>query len=256
VRPFNNQRCGKNIKNIIRDYIDNNKLYRWGYAGLEYRCHQLFSFVNGVTNKKILEIGGGEGLFSLWLIAHGASKVIVLEPEAEGSIQGTKKRFLQHRRAVGISEECLILVSETFQIYSEKNGPFDLILSYNSINHLDESACIALGKSERAEKIYLELFKKANKLLYPGGFFIISDCGRFNYWNFLGLPNPFTRDIEWYKHQEPELWQFLLTRAGFQCIALEWLSVYPLRFFKKLLANSFFARWMTSQFIITALKPY
>jgi SAM-dependent methyltransferase len=257
VKLFINRECEKNIKNRVRDYINNNRLYnKWGYAALEYRCHQLFSFVNGIANKKILEIGGGEGLFSLWLVAQGASKVIVLEPEAEGSTHGVKKRFLQHRKAVDVSEECLILVSETFQIYNGKDGPFDLVLSYNSINHLDESACTALDRSEWAEKIYLELLKKVNKLLCRGGFFIISDCGRFNYWNSLGIPNPFARDIEWYKHQEPELWQSLLTKVGFQCIALEWCSFYPLRFFKKLLANSFFARWMTSQFIITALKPY
>jgi hypothetical protein len=178
----------------------------------------------------------------------------MLEPEGEGSTSGTVEKFLQHRRALGIAGERLRLVSKRFQNYDGEGKPFDLVLSFNSINHLEESLAASLDVSNQAQRIYVDLFKKAYGLLHAGGTFIISDTGRTNYWNRLGLTNPFAPDIEWHKHQDPDLWQSLLREAGFQCRNVVWHSFYPLRSFSRLLTNSFTAKWMTSQFVISAQK--
>lgn len=243
------------IREAYRTYVNDNGLYnRWSYPALDYRCRQLFGHVGELTGKNLLEIGGGEGLFSLWALAQGAKGVIVLEPEAEGCTSGAREKLIRHRTAIGLSEEQLIVVPKTLQEFDGEGRLFDLILSHNSINHLDESACAALHSSAKAVGVYLEILKKVYHLLRSQGFCIISDCGRTNYWNRLGLINPFAPDIEWSKHQDPGLWQLLLNEIGFQCSAWKWHSFYPLRSFRKLLANSFIAKWMTSQFVIWAQK--
>jgi SAM-dependent methyltransferase len=117
----------------------------------------------------MLEIGGGEGLFSLWALAHGMEKVMILEPEADGSTHGVGERFLKHRNALNISEERLSYFPQTFQEYEGENRTFDLVLSYNSINHLDERACKLLNRSKSSKIAYLKLLEKVFSLMRPRG---------------------------------------------------------------------------------------
>jgi hypothetical protein len=245
----------KDLKVRLRSYVNSNGLYsRWGYEALDFRCRQLFSLTNGVVGKEILEIGGGEGLFALWAVAEGANRVVVLEPEQDGSTSGAGERFLQHRRALGIPSQYLVLLRETFQDFHSKEYSFHLILSYSSINHLDESAVVILDKSDQAQGVYIDLLKKAYFLLCSGGFFIIGEGGRTNYWHrFIGK-NPFAPTIEWEKHQDPDLWLLLLNKSGFQGCELQWHRYYPLRGLGRLLCNKFTAKLIVSQFIITAKK--
>ena len=56
----------------------------------------------------MLEVGGGEGLFSLWALANGVGKVILLEPEADGVTEGVGKRFINHKKALSIPNEPLM----------------------------------------------------------------------------------------------------------------------------------------------------
>ncbi|MFX0200043.1 MAG: hypothetical protein ACFFCW_28310 [Candidatus Hodarchaeota archaeon] len=95
----------------FRQYIVDKRLYgRWGYSALEHRCRQLFARVGGLAGRSLLEIGSGEALFSLWALAHGAERVILLEPEANGAKHGMGKRFIRHRQALCISEDHIVFI--------------------------------------------------------------------------------------------------------------------------------------------------
>ena len=73
-----------NISEKLHRYVDENGLYsKRGYSSLNHRCKQIFQHVCGLDGKTMLEIGAGEGLFSLWAVANGVEKVILLEPEAD-----------------------------------------------------------------------------------------------------------------------------------------------------------------------------
>jgi SAM-dependent methyltransferase len=147
-----------------------------------------------------------------------------------------------------------MLCPVTIQEYEDKNGSFDLVFSYSSINHLDEGACARLDRSNSAKKAYLQIFEKVKGLLRSGGHFVISDSGRLNFWNLLGLRSPFAPTIDWKKHQEPVVWEGLLKKAGFEFVALDWHRFYPLRWLGWLGSNSLVARATTSQFILTVRK--
>jgi SAM-dependent methyltransferase len=202
----------------------------------------------------MLEIGSGEGLFSLWALARGLSRAILLEPEADGSVQGIVGRCVEHKKSLGIYDERLMLCPLTIQEYAGINGSFDLVLSYSSINHLDELACGQLDRSDEARTTYSRIFEKVFHLLKPGGFFVVSDAGRLNFWSFVGLRSPFCPTIDWKKHQEPLVWRELLKKAGFQFVGLEWHRFYPLRRLGWLGSNGLVARATTSQFILTVRK--
>lgn len=253
------ERSGKGlmyVRESYRRYVDENGLYAGrGYVSLEHRCRQLFGRVGGVEGKTMLEIGGGEGLFSLWALVNGLKKVILLEPEADGSTPGAGDRLIRHRQALSVPDESLILYPVTLQQYEDESGAFDLVLSYSSINHLDERACVRLDRSYSAKTTYLQIFEKVYDFLRAGGHFVISDAGRLNFWDLLGLRSPLAPTIDWKKHQEPGVWESLLKKAGFEFVALDWHRFYPLRWFGWLGANWLVARAITSQFILTVRKP-
>ncbi|HPA14611.1 MAG TPA: hypothetical protein PKV75_04970 [Desulfobacterales bacterium] len=243
------------IRDRFRNFIEEQKLYLpHGYPALNHRCLQLFRHVEGLEDKTMLEIGGGEGLFSLWGLANGLQSVTVLEPEMDGSTQGVGGHLKKHSRLLNLSQSDLEFLPLTFQAYRGKAESFDLILSYSSINHLEESACAQLDRSNDAKTTYLAIFVKVYDLLRSGGHFVISDAGRFNLWSVLGIKSPFAPTIEWQKHQEPLVWKNLLREAGFEFVALDWHRFYPLRRLGFLFANRIFAMATTSKFILTVRK--
>lgn len=101
---------------------------------------------------------------------------------------------------------------------------FDIVLLHNSVNHLDEPACMRLLDDESARATYRELFRRIAALTNKGGKLIVSDCTRNNLFPALGLTNPFSRTIEWEKHQAPEVWAGLLEQCGFGNRSIGWRS--------------------------------
>lgn len=87
---------------------------------------------------KVLDIGGGSGLFTFYAACKGAREVICLKPEADGSTAGVSERFERVRAKLNLSNAKLRAVM--FQEF-ESQGKFDIILLHNSVNHLDEAAC-------------------------------------------------------------------------------------------------------------------
>ena len=244
-----------NISEKLHRYVDENGLYsKRGYISLNHRCEQIFQHVRGLDGKTMLEIGSGEGLFALWALADGIERAVLLEPEEDGSTKGVAGKFLKHRKALSIPDERFQLYTQTFQEFEGEKESFDIVLSYASINHIDEAACIDLHKSDLAYSTYKKYFKKTYDLMRPGGHFILSDADRINFWNLIGLNSPFSPTIEWQKHQNPALWRKLLSDAGFSFVSLDWLRFYPLRRLGFLASNRLSAWATISQFIITMIK--
>src|SRR5438105_1775838 len=62
----------------------------------EALMHSLFCGVE-FEGRRVLDIGGGEGVYSFYAAASGASEVVCLEPEAAGSIGGETDMFSRIR---------------------------------------------------------------------------------------------------------------------------------------------------------------
>lgn len=216
---------------------------------------QMDFFFGGIdfTNKRILDIGGGSGLYSFWAACSGATEVVCIEPEDAGSSPG----ILQIFQKLNARLKCdnVVLETTTFQNFDPKGKAFDIIVLCNSINHLDEAACINLLKNAKSKNIYREIFTKIAALSSEGANLIICDCSRYNFFGLLGIRNPFVPQIQWHKHQAPEVWAHMLGDVGFVNRRIRWSSFNRFRWWGRVfIGNKFMAYFLTSHFCLTLVK--
>jgi SAM-dependent methyltransferase len=219
---------------------------------LRFYLGYLFDGVDFV-GKRMLDIGAGSGLYGIYAACSGATQSICLEPEAAGSVSGVRQKF---DRVVGeLALNCVSMSAATLQEFEPGTEGFDLVFLHNSINHLDESACMALHRDDSAQRLYLEVFRKMHALTAPGGTLIIADCARRNLFGDLGLKNPLAPMIEWHKHQSPRLWARLLGEVGFARPRIRWSSYNSLgRLGRILLGHRAAAYCLNSHFCLTMQK--
>jgi len=221
-------------------------------GNLQFHMETLFEGID-LRNKRILDIGGGNGLYSYYAASQGASEVVCLEPEAEGSNAPIAARF----RDLGASLrlKTAILLRETIQGYESRGRQFDIVLLHNSINHLNESACITLLTDRRSMVAYRDIFAKISGLSTRGAKLIVCDCSCDNFFAALGLRNPIARSIEWQKHQTPETWINLLSGADYVNPRVRWTSFNSLRTLgRAIMGNRFVSYFLTSHFCLTMEK--
>jgi SAM-dependent methyltransferase len=178
-------------------------------------------------NKRVLDIGGGSGLISFYAACRGARDVVCLEPEGEGSSHGAREAF--QKRSAFLKLDNVVFRPTTLQAFDSDGAPFDVIVLCNSINHLDEAACMSLLETGASRIVYKELFSKMFALSSHGARLIACDCSRDNFFARYGIRNPFAPTIEWNKHQAPETWVDLLREAGFVNPEIRWTSPNRLR---------------------------
>lgn len=217
-----------------------------------YRCRWIYKGVQ-LAGKRVLDIGAGMGIQSAYAIARGAKCVVAIEPEAAGSTKGSVSiiRRIQHQLGAPHFE----VVTETIQNYDSAGQTFDIVLSHNSVNHLDESRCMALGHSEQAREVYRGIFRRITEMMVPNGKMIITDCSRRNFFRSLGLKSPLMPQIEWEKHQTPRTWTKLLEPLGFEKEHLSWYTFYPLRHLRGLLDNATAAFFLGAIFRLVLRYP-
>ncbi len=156
----------KNSKDSVKYFIEflkREKIYHSPNSLKWYFEEYLFKNID-FKNKTILDIGGGIGLISFFAAASGASQVVLLEPESSGSGSNEMKKFTKMIDNFSFSHN-IQLLNTTFQEFNGQDMKFDIIVSHNSINHLDENACINLLSSAKSKDDYLNLFKKMYNIL-------------------------------------------------------------------------------------------
>ena len=222
-------------------------------GNLQFHLNTLFKDIT-LENRRVLDIGGGRGLHSFYVACMGAKEVICLEPETKGSRSGTRETFRKLGEILG--QDHVRFEPVTFQAFDPGGKQFDVILLHNSINHLDETACINLLDSEASRAIYLDIFSKLSSLTSDGAKLIVCDCSRYNVFALLRVRNPFAPTIEWHKHQAPEVWADLLSQVGFTNPSIRWTAFNTLRSLGKvLLGNKLLSYFLRSHFHFTMEKP-
>ena len=176
---------------------------KWAFKGIDFK------------NKSVLDIGGGNGIYSYYSRFMGAKKAINLEPFEAGS----KNVKINSKE---ISDNLKIdLINQTIQEF-DASEKFDIIILHDSINHLDELVFSKLHDSKKDFQKYCKLIEKISRLLNNDGTILVSDCSRYNFWGMLGLKSPFAPSIEWHLHQSPYLIKNLFERQGFENFHIRW----------------------------------
>jgi len=243
-----------NRNELVERYLDT--VVREGYfsskENARFYLNYLFQDIS-LNGRSMLDIGGGSGWLSLYAACMGAKPVICLEPELEGSRKGESDKF--KRLSETLSLDSVSFQSVTFQDFDPCDQTFDIILLHNSINHLDEEACINLQHSDNARNRYKSLFQKLSELAGPGTKLIICDCSRYNLFALLRLKNPFAPTIEWHKHQSPKYWSKMLFDFGFVNPRIRGTSPSQLRIIGRFLfGNRFASYFLISHFCLVMDK--
>ena len=217
-------------------------------GNLRFRLQNLFDGID-FDHMNILDLGGGNGLFSFYSALKGTKEVICLEPEHEGSTPHVTSGF-KRLQALFLTDRVALKMS-SIQDFDPGGVQFDIILMHNSINHLDENACIHLLKNQESRERYKDIFLKIRSVARMGAKLIISDCSRHNFFGHFKMKNPLAPHIDWYKHQSPETWIKLLHEIGFGRPELVWTSLDPLRSLgQKLFGNKVGSYFLGSYFIL------
>lgn len=210
-------------RRFLEDYFDSLIKYGLIVSAESFRRYLDYLFKDIVfENKSVLDVGGGSGLFSFYAAYRGAREVVCLEPESSGSRCGVHDKFMKLQSVLN-KEHIIKLENSSLQEFNHE-GKFDIIILHNSINHLDEGACSSLLNNRQAERIYLDIFKKLCDLANNHAKLIITDCSRYNFFGLLKLNNPFSPNIDWFKHQSPGCWVKFLKEAGFSNPKIRWRS--------------------------------
>lgn len=189
-----------------------------------------------------------------YAVCKGAELVVGLEPEASGTKTGCLERGRKMIESLNLNHRHIQILPYTIQDYDSNHTTFDVILMHNSINHLDEKACMKLHFSQASRETYIGIFKKISDLLNHTGVLVILDCSRYNFWPLLGVKNPLCPQIQWEKHQPPQLWVELLQQCGLKEPRIKWTSFKTLRWLGKPLQNRFASFFFTSHFRLVMHK--
>lgn len=248
------QSKNKILKEMISDFFEVIKrlnIYKNPDRLKFYADEYLFKNIN-FNGNRFLDIGGGRGLLGFIALLKGATEAVIIEPEFDGSTKGVEDDFNLIKKSLNISN--IHYVKDLLQDF-KSDQKFDVILLHNSINHLDEEACMILESDTKAQERYLNILKLIADLTNDNGELIVCDCSRNSFFSDLGLKNPFASSIEWNKHQKPELWINLLQQAGFSKVSLEWSSFNILKKFGRILmGNRLMAYFTFSHFKLRLIK--
>ena len=199
-----------------------------GYrSGHRYRVRGNFLFRGiDLRGAYVLEIGCGTGAWAIWTSLHGASKVVAIDPEAAGSSKNSFAEFQRNIETFGLQKQ-IQAIGCSLEDLPKQQRPFDVVVMYNVINHLDEDAVMVLHKEQAAFERYVTLLKNLRSHMRSGSWLVVADCARDNLWANLGLTSPFVPSIEWEKHQNPKTWIEVVEHAGFRTFDLRWSPLQP-----------------------------
>ena len=167
------------------------------------------------SNKKVLDVGGGNGIFSYYAKSKGAKTVINLEPFSSGSTP------LNDRDNNICKDLQIINDNRTIQNF-KVDEKFDIIILHDSINHLDEELYKKIHLDKSSLEKYERLIQMLLNILEEKGTIIITDCSRYNFWAILNIKNPFAPSIDWDVHQHPNLILKLFNIQGKFSYKLRW----------------------------------
>lgn len=201
-----------------------------------------------LDGKKILDIGGGNGLASFYALDSSANcSAWVVDPIAEGSndlmfeqYDSMKKNYDAER--INFHRDYVDTLLDP--------GTFDIIVMHNTVNHIGEDILEDISFNNEAYIEYVCRLKTILDRLSSDGILIVADCGSKNFFGQIGLKSPFAPSIDWHLHCEPGVWQQMIEDIGFSHIKTQWTARREFGLFGKFfLANRVCSYFLNSHFV-------
>lgn len=228
---------------------DFNAIYNETYAEDEPLDAFLFHAdeqLNGISlyDKTILDVGCGNGAFSLYLALFGKAKNVIALDEAEGN--GSKpEAFRQLKRVVETHSipNITIVKSSLYDCEIPENS-FDIIVGNFSLHHAINPFG-ALFQDREARQSSLSTFKLLHTLLKDTGRIVLREMSRINFWRFLPYKWKMSH-IDWKGHATLHEWRWIIKKAGFCNVHHAFLTPFALRAFPSFLIRNIYANFFFS----------
>src|SRR4030095_3497079 len=98
-----------------------------------------------------------------------------IEPEATGSSSDALVAFRQIVATLGLGEQ-IEATEHSLQELPMPERPFDVVIMYNVINHLDEEAVVVLHRDAEAFARYVSILQNLRLLMRSDGWVVVADC--------------------------------------------------------------------------------
>jgi len=184
-------------------YKRSSRYLKWAFKDVDFK------------GKRVLDIGGGNVIYSYYAKFMGAEYCLNLEPFGAGS--GNIKIL-----GDGNHDELIIDIEPmTIQEFGS-DSKYDVIILHDSINHLDEELYTQIHKDADSYKAYSNIIEKIHSLTSENGRVIVAGCSRINFLTTLGIRNLFAPVIDWHLHQLPPLLVTLFAENGLKMVKLRW----------------------------------
>jgi cyclopropane fatty-acyl-phospholipid synthase-like methyltransferase len=194
---------------------------------------------------RVLEVGSGDGALAVWVVQHGAVRVVALEPELDGSTAGSSNALEAARERLELGDRVELHRVPLAQFDSTE--AFDVAILNGVVNHLNEAAVVRLHRDPSAVDEFVETLRPLRALMRPGAMAVVTDVGRRSIWRLLGVEGPWTKHIEWHKHQQPHTWIEVFRRVGFEPYDVRWT---PLRDTGRLTGNRVVQFFTLAHFVL------
>lgn len=165
----------------------------------------IFRFAGDLRGKRLLDLGCGDGTYSIAASQRGAHVTGV--DISEAMLESARRRAL----AIGVSAEWRRASAESLPYESET---FDIVLAVTILCFLREP---------------LHVMHEVRRVLRPGGSFVIGELGRYSSWALLRRVRGWLGSSMW---REAHFWTIgelreLLQQAGFRVTASRGCVYYP-----------------------------
>jgi SAM-dependent methyltransferase len=220
-------------------------------VSLKWHMHRFFGpCLPMLKGARVLDVGCGKGTTTFYAALCGAKEIVGLDPEASGGTSGSTQIFSKIKEELAL-DQCVHKPID-FLTYSPET-PFDLVLLYNSINHIRE-VTFDIRRDEAARKSQGKVVAKIAEVLKVNGWVTLCDASRRNLFGDLGLRSPLAPTIGWKSHQTLGAWRTLLTEQGFGDFSHNWYVPYIVPWAGFLLDNPVSNYLTFSHFVLRGRK--
>lgn len=191
-----------------------------GHDNQAATSHQLNRQFRGVDfrGKRVLDVGSGKGLMTVFAALNGAERVVSMEPELEGSRSQSAGILRNRIEVLGLKN--VEILPEDFNTWEAKDGAYDIILSFQSLEHLYESPHHAMYHGATHGQC-VRITSKMRSHLTDHGLVVATNACRYGLFSLLRtcrIKRPWDRkltNINWRIHQNPRVWRRLFIEGGF-----------------------------------------
>lgn len=211
---------------------------------------------SNLKNKKILEIGCGNGNFLILCSLFGKSKYCYgLDPAlGMGSDKNILEVFKKNTQSLNLKN--VKPIKADFLTHNFREEKYDVIIAINSVHHIIETDKNLLLDKEMGE-IFLNFFKKIFDLLNSPGIFVLYDISKYNIKRYCNLIRKITKSgkINYRTKHSAKEYSKILKKIDFKKVIIKYyMRSYYLNNFKFIFSNPIVSFFTDSAYFIFSIK--